>query len=706
MNEQHFVFREYYIARSGTCQSIFSAINPKHLVSPGYLASKIVESPESLNKKYACSLNFVDFFVAYGIIKQGDIHMIKEIAQVERLQACASALKSQKFKPGFDNMDGAAASLWIEINGQSLSQKLMHGQYEVMPAIGFRVAKKNGSYRRLAQLTAMDTIVQNSILSVIDEKCEAAFSAYSFAYRKNRGIASALKLYCEYASRFPFVVKIDPISCFDHFDHDILQPAVYEILKEKATTELIMKFVKMPCLVDGEYLRTERGVLQGAPLSAVLCNIYFNAFDQYLENKGLTFIRYADDIVIFSDSLRTAEENHRLAVDFLSEQLHLQENPRKTAIDAPSNIQYLGHRFEVNKYGFTALAADRETRAVYYNWHSSVPTNGRRRVDILSDGILRQKEFSLEFASDCQESNIPIETTDVINLYSNVVFDSGFFKKAAEHGISINVFDQNDHLLGHFLPAGELKSPKTTVEQLLVYQDEEKRLQLARQFLLASIHNTRLVIRYYRKQAANPAYTEALNQIEKLVSQIKACDNYEQLLLLEAQVRKAYYGCFDYFVGNSGFSFEKRTRRPPQNEMNAMLSFGNVVLYNLIAVEINKTALDVRIGFLHATNRRQESLNLDIAEIFKPLVVDRTIFSLINLHMLLPEHFRREENGAVYLTENGKRIFLRQFYDKLDSTQTIKEEVLSYDQLIRREIYSLIRYFKGNGPYKPFKQVR
>lgn len=116
--------------------------------------------------------------------------------------------------------------------------------------------------------------------------------------------------------------------------------------------------------------------------------------------------------------------------------------------------------------------------------------------------------------------------------------------------------------------------------------------------------------------------------------------------------------------------------------------------------------MDVRVGFLHATNRRKESLNLDLAEIFKPLIVDRTVFSMINLRMLQPEHFRHEENGAVYLTENGKRIFLRQFYDKLDSTQMIKGEVFSYDQLIRREIFSLIHFFKDTEKYKPFKQVR
>ena len=137
-----------------------------------------------------------------------------------------------------------------------------------------------------------------------------------------------------------------------------------------------------------------------------------------------------------------------------------------------------------------------------------------------------------------------------------------------------------------------------------------------------------------------------------------------------------------------------------------MISFANTVLYNLIAMEINKTSLDIRVAFVHATNAREESLNLDIADIFKPLIVDRTIFSLINRRMIDPKlHFQTFENGGVYLTEEGKRILLSELFRKLDSTITDHETQKSYRQLIRDDVRTLAAAMRG-GKYKGFRQVK
>ena len=170
----------------------------------------------------------------------------------------------------------------------------------------------------------------------------------------------------------------------------------------------------------------------------------------------------------------------------------------------------------------------------------------------------------------------------------------------------------------------------------------------------------------------------------------------------------AYYRSYDSFILKEGFCLDKRTRRPPKNEVNAMLSFGNTILYNYLATEISKTALDVRVGFLHATNRRTESLNLDIAELFKPLIVDRVIFSVINKNMIDPErHFEHMDNGTVYLNAEGKNIFLRTFSEKLDARVTVGKQSVSYRTIIDWEIKKLINYFrKGEKRYNPFKQVR
>ena len=130
------------------------------------------------------------------------------------------------------------------------------------------------------------------------------------------------------------------------------------------------------------------------------------------------------------------------------------------------------------------------------------------------------------------------------------------------------------------------------------------------------------------------------------------------------------------------------------------------VLYNFLATQIYKSSLDIRVGFLHATNNRKESLNLDFAEIFKPLIVDRIVFSLINLKSFNTAHFYKNENGGVYLNEDGKRSLLRAFYEKINTTLTIDETPKSYYTIMKDEIRELEKGLKNGSKYKAFRQVR
>lgn len=175
-------------------------------------------------------------------------------------------------------------------------------------------------------------------------------------------------------------------------------------------------------------------------------------------------------------------------------------------------------------------------------------------------------------------------------------------------------------------------------------------------------------------------------------------------MAIEARCRQEYYGLFNEIIGVTGYEFKSRTRRPPKDSLNAMISFGNTLLYNRIAMEINKTALDIRVGIVHSTNRRSQTLNLDIADIFKPIIVDRTIFTLINKRILnLNRDFVTNEDGSVYLSNTGKRIFISEFNNKLYQKTTENGVAVSYDTKIKREIKKLHRYFVKGETYKPYK---
>lgn len=622
------------------------------------------------------------------------------------IKACEALKAKTHFSPGFDKMTPDAARTWLKINGDRLCNQLNGGKYHVLPALGFNTAKLDGSYRKLSKLTAIDTIIQTVLINKLREECEKRFSQYSYAYQKGKGTGAALRQYCVYGMSFPFAAKIDLRSCFDNIDFSILEQALSRFFFQRKTVMLLMAFAKMPVIADGELTERKKGILQGAPISGMLCNIYFHCLDQRLEADGVPYIRYADDIVVFGETMQRVFENKAVVCAFLEKELRLKVHPRKSRIDAAENLSFLGHTFLRDKNGVLVLSEGEQDASAYYEWHRNRPLNHRNSMDILCTGILRQKDYSALFESAVEKTMIPLETLDRINIFSNVIFDSGFLEKAMNAGVFVNVFNRNDSLIGRFVPSAPIRAQELIYKQLMIYNDTSQRLAYAREFDLASVHNLRLNIRYHNKQHENEMYVKALETINRLFAKMKRCDQYNELLMTEAEIRALYYGCFDLFIQNKQFAFHTRSRQPPLNEVNSMISFGNVVLYNYIATELYKSSLDIRIGFLHATNKRMESLNLDIAEVFRPLLVDRIVFSAINLREIDPSSFIREDNGGIYLNENGKRIILRKFYEKLNSTLLIDGKHFSYAMLIQTEIQKLTKSIKTGEKYKAFRQVR
>ncbi len=123
-------------------------------------------------------------------------------------------------------------------------------------------------------------------------------------------------------------------------------------------------------------------------------------------------------------------------------------------------------------------------------------------------------------------------------------------------------------------------------------------------------------------------------RIGESITLMNEAQDINHLMLLEARNREIYYSCYNSIIKHADFQFTKRSRRPPLDPLNSMISFGNALLYRLIAKEIYKSQLDIRISFLHSSLWRNENLNLDLAEIFKPIIIDRLIFTLINKRMI------------------------------------------------------------------------
>ena len=326
----------------------------------------------------------------------------------------------------------------------------------------------------------------------------------------------------------------------------------------------------------------------------------------------------------------------------------------------------------------------------------------KKPIYIFSSGELKRKDNTLYFENEeGQRKYIPVENTSQIYIFGEVNINKRFLEFLTQAEIMLHFFNRYEYYIGTYYPREHLNSGYMILKQAEYYLDYEKRLELARKFVEGSARNILNVIRYYKNRGKPLEHIE--ETIEELAEKIEFCKDTSELMGLEGNIRDMYYKGFDNIIENEDFIFEHRTRRPPQNHLNALISFGNSLLYVVVLSEIYKTHLDPRIGFLHTTNFRRFTLNLDIAEIFKPIIVDRIIFTLIGRRMITANDFDKDM-GGILLKENSMKRFVEEFDAKLKTTIQHRElgRKVSYNRLIRMELYKLEKHLIGEQEYTPF----
>jgi CRISPR-associated protein Cas1 len=325
----------------------------------------------------------------------------------------------------------------------------------------------------------------------------------------------------------------------------------------------------------------------------------------------------------------------------------------------------------------------------------------KRTLYIFSDGEIKRKGNTIYFESSEGKKYVPIENTQEILIFGEVSLNKRLLEFLNENEIVVHFFNYYGFYIGSFYPREHLNSGYMILKQAEHYLDTTKRLKLAKKFVWGAVKNIIKVLEYYI--ARGKPLQEIVERIANLEPSISIANSIENLMAIEGNIRDHYYDSFNIIIENENFAFEGRTRKPPKNMINALISFSNSLVYVVCLSEIYHTHLDPRIGFLHSTNLRRFTLNLDVAEIFKPIIGDRLIFSVINKGIIKPSHFEEKLNGIV-LNEKGKQLFVQEFDERLKTT--IKHRKLgrhvSYRELIRLELYKLQKHLIGEEEYTPF----
>jgi len=297
---------------------------------------------------------------------------------------------------------------------------------------------------------------------------------------------------------------------------------------------------------------------------------------------------------------------------------------------------------------------------------------------------------------------IPINDISAIYVFGELELNKRVLEFLTSHKVGIHFFNRYGYYVGSYYPREYLNSGLMTLKQAEYYLSTERRLYLARSFVEGGLRNILKTLKYYRTKRGKEDLEPTEGFIKAKIEELPKADTVEHVRQIEGTAREEYYKSWKYVLENPSFVLDKREKRPPTNEINALISFGNSLVYTLVLSEIYHTYLDPKIGYLHETNRRSFSLNLDIAEIFKPVLVDRVIFGLVNRNLIkISEHFE-EAIGNTYLNEKGRKLFIKHFEEKLKTT--FKHSNLgkvSYKRLIRLECYKLYKHFLEEKEYKP-----
>jgi len=326
----------------------------------------------------------------------------------------------------------------------------------------------------------------------------------------------------------------------------------------------------------------------------------------------------------------------------------------------------------------------------------------KKTIYIFSNGQLQRKGNTIYFEKeDGAKKYIPVETTKEVLVFGEVALNKKLLEFFSMHEIILHFFNYHGYYAGTYYPREHYNSGYMIVKQTEHYLDCDKRFKLALKFVDGAIKNILKVLAYYH--ARNLDLAQTIDTISQLNKKTVYSTSIEELIALEGNAREAYYKAFEVIIQAKDFTFAERSKRPPQNELNALISFGNSLLYTVVLSELYKTHLDPRIGYLHTTNFRRFTLNLDIAEIFKPIIIDRLIFTLLNKQMIKKNHFEQKLNGT-YLKEKGRQIFIEELDKRLKVTirhPKLKRNV-SYRQLIKMELYKIEKHLIGETEYEPF----
>ena len=681
---------------------------------------------------------------------------------------------------GIDNVSLPRFAANLDSELKRLRTDVLGGTYQPLPLLRFGIPKKDGGTRMLNVAVVRDRIAQHAVIAFLEPILEAEFENCSYGYRRGRSVRQALD-HVEFLrdSGYTWVFEADITAYFDTVDHEILLLKLRPFIPDERIFRLIELWLKAR-VYDGQRLReTVTGLPQGQPIAPILANLYLDSFDEEMLESGRKLVRFADDFVVLCKSKPKAESALRLTQRLMLD-LKLSLNQDKTRVtNFSEGFKYLGAVFTnsfcliqtgetqkdvqvemparfyaddvflPNPQSFNLTLSD-ELKKALANPENEIVSSILNKKENTKMGnrdepinrfspptlftlctlyihehgaVLRYENERLEIIKDEVEIfSVPLNKIEQIALFGNSQITTAVMKNCLKRRIPIMLFSGQ----GKFL--GDISADDRENVFLLQLQFEKMRdpvfcLDTAKRIVSGKMGNGRAFLQRRLRDQANENLSKAIEQINTAEEKLAGGLSLDEILGCEGFSGAAYFAGFAECVAEP-FQFAKRTRRPPHDPVNVLLSFGYSMLFQNIYGLVKARGLSPNVGNLHTLRQGHSALCSDFIEEFRSPIVDSIVISAISKKILSLDDFFYEDFAAeddledsaeivkdvpkrrCLLTDQARRKFIQQFEQRINVQIQHKAANLrtSWRGCIDLQIGHYIKVLRGEAEhYLPFE---
>lgn len=299
--------------------------------------------------------------------------LIELMLWADNMHQAWRVVKANDGAAGVDGKDIAQTQAHLKRHWATIAREIRRGKYRPGAIREVQIPKPDGGQRTLGIPNVQDRLIQQALLQILQERFDPQMSPHSYGYRPGRNAHQAIRAAQALVRQGKrWVVDIDLKDFFNQIDHDILLREVGNEVMAPKLLKLIALYLRAPTRnAQGQQHKRHKGVPQGAPLSPLLSNIYLDLLDQELERRGVSFVRYADDIAIYAGSQQAAERIYERVVQWLRKELKLEVNTAKSGVGPTDDSSLLGYRIRSDgSLHLASKAAERYKQRVREHWNA------------------------------------------------------------------------------------------------------------------------------------------------------------------------------------------------------------------------------------------------------------------------------------------------------------------------------------------------